>query len=79
MTKELNKEIMTRLILKKKFLRFRTEKNKKVYNQQRNRCVTLVRNAKKSHYSNLDTKDVNENKKFWKTVNPLFSEKVTVK
>ena len=33
MTKELNKEIMTRSILRKKFLRFRSEENKKAYNQ----------------------------------------------
>ena len=75
MTKELNKEIMTRSILRNKFLRFRSEENKKAYNEQRNRCVTLVRNAKKFHYSNLNMKDVNDNKKFWKIVNPLFSEK----
>ena len=38
--------------------------------------VTVVPNAKKSHYSNL-VKDVNDNKKFWKIVKPLFSDKVT--
>ena len=49
MTKELNKEIMTRSRLRNKFLRFRCEENKKAYNEQRNqgnRCVKLVRNAK---------------------------------
>ena len=30
---------------------------------------------RKSHYSNLSIKDVNWNKKFWKIVQPLFSEK----
>ena len=71
---------MTRSKLSNKFLRFRYEENKKAYNEQRNqgnRCVKLVRNAKESHYSNLDIKDVNDNKKIWKIVKLLFSEKVT--
>ena len=68
---------MTRSKLSNKFLRFRSEENKKAYNEQHNRCVRLVRNAKKSIYSNLDIKDVNDNKKIWKIVKPLFSEKVT--
>ena len=42
MTKELNKEIMTRSRLRNKFPRFRLEENKKAYNEQRNRCITLV-------------------------------------
>ena len=46
MTKGLNKEIMIRSRLRNKFLRFRSEENKKAYNEQRNRCVKLVRNAK---------------------------------
>ena len=73
MTKELNKEIIDRSSLRNKFPRFRLEENKKAYNKQRNRCITLVRNAKKSHYSNLDIKGINDNKQFWKIVKPLFS------
>ena len=76
LTKEINKEIMTRSRLRNKFLRCRSDENKKAYNEQRNRCVKLVRSAKKAHYSNLSIKDVNDNKKFWKIVKPLFSEKV---
>ena len=68
---------MTRSRLRNKFLRFRSEENEKAYNEQRNRCVKLVRNAKKSHYSNLDIKDVNDNKNVWKIVKPIFSEKMT--
>ena len=73
LTKEINKEIMTRSRLRNKFLRCRSDENKKAYNEQRNRCVKLVRSAKKAHYSNLSIKDVNGNKKFWKIVKPLFS------
>ena len=67
---------MTRSRLRNKFLRCRSDENKKAYNEQRNRCVKLVRSAKKAHYSNLTIKDVNDNKKFWKIVKLLFSEKV---
>ena len=43
--------------------------------------VTVVLSSlempKKSHYSNLDIKDINDNKNFWKIIKPFFSEKVT--
>ena len=73
LTKEINKEIMTRSRLRNKFLRCRSDENKKAYNEQRNRCVKLVRSAKKAYYNNLCIKDVNDNKKFWKIGKPLFS------
>ena len=72
LTKEINKEIMTRSRLRNKFLRCRSDENKKAYNEQRNRCVKLVRSAKKAYYSNLSIKDVNDNKKFWKIVKTPF-------
>ena len=67
---------MTRSRLRHDFLCCRSDENKNAYNEQHNRCVKLVRSAKKAHYSNLSIKDVNDNKKFWKIVKLLFSEKV---
>ena len=68
---------MNRSRLRNKFLRCRSDENlKKTYNEQRNRCVKLIRSARKARYSNLSIKDVNNNKKFWKIVKPLFSEQV---
>ena len=75
LTKEINKEIMIRSILRNKFLRCRSDENKKAYNEQRNRCVKLFRSAKKAHYSNLSVNDVNDNKKFWKMSNPFSLKK----
>ena len=69
LTKEINKEIMTRSRLRNKFLRCRSDGNKKAYNEQRNRCVKVVRSAKKAYHSNLSIKDVNDNKKIWEIVN----------
>ena len=76
LTKEIDEEINTRSIWRNKFLCFRSDENKKAYNEQRNQCcVKLVRSAKKAHYSNLSIKDVNDNKNILKIVKPLFSEK----
>ena len=45
--KEINKEIMSRSRLRNKCLRCRSDLNKKAHNEQRNRCVKLVRNSTK--------------------------------
>ena len=53
-----------------------TESAKIAYKKQRNICTNLFRKAKSDYYSNLDPRNITDNKKFWKTVKPLFSEKV---
>ena len=35
-----------------------------------------MRKTKKDYYANINKKDVIDNKKFWKTVKPLFSDMV---
>ena len=74
-TKALRKEIMHRSRLRNKFLRERTKESKVAYNKQRNICVSLLRKSKRDYFANLDTKIMKGNRKFWKTVNPLFSGK----
>ena len=76
MTKELSKAIMRRTKLRNQFLKKRTSEAKLKYNKQRNLCVNLLRKAKRNHYENLDLKDVDDNKKFWTTVKPLFCSKI---
>ena len=66
---------MDRLRLRNKFLKTRSNEDKKAYNTQRNYCLTLVRKAKKDYYNNLDHENVTDNKTFWKFIKPLFSEK----
>ena len=46
------------------------------YKRQRNLCTSLFRKAKRDYYSNLNPTCVSDNKTLWKTVKPLFSEKV---
>ena len=66
---------MLRSRLRNKFLTTKTEESKQLYNKQRNLCVTLLRKAKRNCFAELDNKILKDNRKFWKTVNPLFSEK----
>ena len=75
MTKELSKEIMLRSRLRNKFLAGKTDENRFLYTQQRNKCVALLRKTKKTYYENLDEKNVTDNKRFWKTVKPYLSDK----
>ena len=63
--------------MRNKFSNTKSGVNRKAYNKQRNHVVILLRNEKKNFDSNLDTKVVIDNRTFWKTVNPLLSDKVT--
>ena len=74
-TKELSRKVMKRSRLRNNFLRKKTEETRKLYVKQRNKCVSLLKKAKKEYYQNLDEKNVIDNKKFWKTVKPLLSDK----
>ena len=75
MNKILSKAIMTRSRLRNKFLKNPNEINKNNYNKHRNYCVNLLRREKKKYYNNIDLKRITDNKQFWKTIKPLFSEK----
>ena len=77
MNKTLSKEIMTRTRLRNRILKNRPEDSKRKYTKQRNYCVSLLRKVKDEYYSNLNEKDVTDNKMFWKIVKPFFSDKVT--
>ena len=66
---------MDRSRLRNKFLKTRSNEDKKAYNTQRNYCLTLVRKTKKDYYNNLDHENVTDNKTFWKSIKLCFSEK----
>ena len=76
MTKELRKANMKRSRLTNRFNKCKTNENWIAFKKQRNFCVKLLRQSKKSYYSKLDPKLVSDNKKIWKTVKPLFSNKI---
>ena len=52
-----------------------SDSNKVAYNTQRNYCVSLVRKGKKSYYTNLDHEKIVDDKTFWKTIKPYFTDK----
>ena len=79
MTKELRKAIMLRTRLRNIYLKQRTETTKVAYNQQRNKCVSILKKSKKSYFESLEVKFVKENKKFWKRISPFFSNKIKSK
>ena len=67
---------MIRTRLRNIFLKNRSEENKINHNKQRNLCVTLLRKSKREYYQNLSVENVCDNKKFWKAVKPLLSNKI---
>ena len=79
MNKKINKEIMKRSRLRNKFLNTKSDIDRKAYNKQRNLCVTLIRSEKKNFFSNINTSDITDNKTFWKTVKPFFTDKIKTK
>ena len=74
-TKELRKEITKRTKLLNIYRRDKSFRSRQAYRRQRNICTSLCKRNKKDYYSNLHPSCVTSNKKFWKSVKPLFSEK----
>ena len=56
-------------------IKIKTKSAKSAYKKQRNLCTYLFRKAKRDYYSTLDTSNVTDNKKFWRMVKSLFSDK----
>ena len=78
MTKALGKENMQRTRVQNKYDNDSTEENLKAFNKQRNKCVKILRRAKRDYYRNIDLGKLTDNHQFWKTAKPLFSDKVQV-
>ena len=75
MTKELRRAIMNWSKLRNKFLKTRNEESRRRFNHKRNFCVSLLRKTKRCFFGIIDHRVVYGNRKFWKTVGPVFSEK----
>ena len=72
MNKTLSKAFMHRSKLKNKFNKNPTDVNKRLYNKQRNYCVSLLNKEKRKYYNDLDPLIIGDNIKFWQRVKPLF-------
>ena len=75
MTKSLGKATMLRSRLKNNFNKQRSNENCDNYKRQRNFCVKLLRQTKEKYFSDVNVKSISDNKKFWKTIKPFFSNK----
>ena len=69
---------MIRSTLRKKFLKDKNEQLRDDY-QKYNLCIMFVHRAKQRYFSSLDLSLIADNKNFWKTVKPLFSDKISQK
>ena len=66
---------MRRSKLKNDYNKNRSYENWNSYKKQRNFCVKLLRKTKSEYYKNIDIKSLSDNKKFWRTIKPYFSNK----
>ena len=75
LNKRLRKEIMIRSRKRNIYNKDPTAYHWNQYRIQRNKCLSLIRKAKKDYYHSLSMKTLSNQRKFWKTVRPIFSEK----
>ena len=75
MTNDLRKAIMNQSRILNKFKKDNSEQNKWACKKQRNLCVKLLKKAKRTFYNTLNVKKISDNKTFWKTIKPNFTEK----
>ena len=75
MKKALRKAIMIRSRLKSIYLENQNTTNWNNYKSQRNFCTNLLRKTKRDYFRNLNIRELNDNKKFWKRIKPFLSDK----
>ena len=68
---------MSRSRYRKKLLKDKSQTSRENYKIQRNLCKKLLRKTKKSYFESLNTKKITDNRTFWKTVVPLFTNKAS--
>ena len=73
MTKNLRKAIATRSRLENRY--YKSIENKLAYKKQRNFCSRLYKKERKVYYTKLNINNITDNRKFWKTMKPFFSDK----
>ena len=71
----LKKAIMNRSRLESKYYKTKSDIDKVLYKRHKNYVSRLYKREMKHFYQHLDIRDFLDNKKFWKNVKPLFSNK----
>ena len=72
---EISKAIMIRSRIRNRSLQHRSYENRRLFQKQRNKCVSLLRKAEKEYFSSLNINKEVDNKSFWKIVKPFLSNK----
>ena len=75
MSKTLREAIANRSRLKNQYYKYKSGESLRVYKKQKNVCSRLYKKERKKYYTNLDSKNITDSKKFWKTTKPLFLDK----
>lgn len=77
LNKQIRKEIMIRSRRRNCYNTDPSAYNWNQYKIQRNKCLSLVRKAKQNYFSQINMKNLSDQRNFWKSVRPIFSEKAT--
>ena len=75
MNRVLRKATMLLSRLKNRYNKSSTAENWEAFCRHRNLCVKVFRNENNNFYKNLNISDITDNKKFWRTVRPVLSDK----
>ena len=77
MNKSISKSVIHTTRFRNKYLRNKTDENKKMYTKQRTCSASLLIRSKREYYSSLDLKNITDNKTFWKTLKPFLLDQLT--
>ena len=66
---------MNRSRCKNAYIKNKTVENWERYRKLRNECVKLTKKVKIEYFRNINIQSINDNKIFWKTIKPNFSNK----
>ena len=70
---------MKRSRLRNKYLNTKNDIERKAYKKKHNLFVSLIRREKKNFFNYIITRDLTDNKTFWKTVKLLLTNKIEAK
>ena len=62
-----------------KYLKEKSSDSTIAHDKQRNYCENLLRRMKKKYFANINISSITDNKKFWKTVEPFYSDTISHK
>ena len=74
-TKEMRKAIILRSQLQNKLFTYGIDAYRRAFKHQMNYCNRMYKRKRKRFYCNLNLNSINDNKKFWNTMKPLFGDK----